>query len=386
MTLKLLEGEQIPKVMKAVVLKESYNLDYTTIPVWPIDTYKDPDIILIKVKACGVCGSDFRYYQGENPWAQHTVGKHIENPPNIVLGHEYSGIVVAVLSEKNKKWLGKRVVPICSKVCGKCEMCKTNRAHLCEQTIHMGHGQGWGKRSYYPGAYAEYAPAWAAGCYEIPVNVSFEQAAMMDVLAVCMHAFQRANHHIDSPILIMGAGPIGNGIGQIARASGVKDDDIIIMENSSVALSVAERTGFQKIVDSSDKNVVELFKSILEITGNQKVISVFDSIGTDSSFKVGFKLLNKGGSFVNLAVHNQEIANFNQMQLSSERTITTSSNFAIPAYERAWKWLCKGKLSIKPWLTNISLQNVPLIFAETSKNKKARDYFKLVIQQEEVIV
>ena len=65
----------------------------------------------------------------------------------------------------------------------------------------------------------------------------------------------------------------------------------------------------------------------------------------------------------------------------SERTITTSSNFSISAYERAWDWLCNGKLAIKPWLTTISLKEVPQIFANTIKNKKEREYFKLVIQQ-----
>lgn len=379
--MKILDGERLPDTMNAVVLTEPFNLKYTTIPVWPINTYNDPDMILVKIKACGVCGSDFRYFQGENPWSQHTVGKHIDSPPNIVLGHEYSGIVVAVLSEENEKWLGKRVVPICSQVCGKCVMCQTNRTHLCEQTIHMGHGQGWGKRPYYPGAYAEYAPAWAAGCYEIPAKLTFEEAAMMDVLAVCMHAFKRANHHKGFPILIMGGGPIGNGIGQIARNSGVEDDRLIILDNSSVAIDVAEKNRFRTIVDSSNKNGDELHRRILELTGKKKILSIFDSIGTEMSFDLGFRLLGKGGTFVNMAVHDQKIVNFNQMQLSSERTITTSSNFSIPAYERAWEWLCDGKLAIEPWLTKISLKEVPQIFTDTIKNKKGREYFKLVIQQ-----
>ena len=64
------------------------------IPVWPIESYGDPDLVRVMVAACGVCGSDFRYCAGENPWAMHTLGRHVDNPPNIVLGHEFASKLV----------------------------------------------------------------------------------------------------------------------------------------------------------------------------------------------------------------------------------------------------------------------------------------------------
>ncbi|MHA1131252.1 MAG: zinc-dependent alcohol dehydrogenase, partial [Candidatus Helarchaeota archaeon] len=332
------------------------------------------------VDVCGVCGSDYRYYQGENPWAQHTKGVHMENPPNIVLGHEYAGIVVGVLSERNRKWLGKRVVPICSKVCGKCVYCTTGRAHLCENTIHVGHGQGWGKLSYYPGAYAEYAPAWAEGCFEIPPKISFAEAAMMDVLAVSNHAFHRARHQPDSPILISGCGPIGNGIAQVAKNSGLKDENIIILEKSEVALKVAKKCQLQNIINTKGKGVKEVVELILQRTKNKKVFSVFDSIGTDLSIEIGLSVLDKGGTLVNLAVHNQVFKDLNQMQLSGERMITTSSNFSLQAYQQAWGWLQEKKFILDPWFTRIRLEEVPTIFQKRVENKKAKEFFKLVIE------
>ncbi len=360
----------------AVILEKPFHLKYTKIPMWPIVSYKDSDLILLKVKACGICGSDFRYYQGENPWAQHTMGIHLSNPPNIVLGHEYAGTVVAILSENNKKWLGKRVIPICSKVCGKCIYCQTGRTHLCENTVHMGHGQGWGKLPYYPGAYAEYVPAWGKGCYEIPSHLTFAEAAMMDVLAVCVHAYSQANHDSNLPLLILGAGPIGNGLAQVAKNSGVEIANIIIIEKNEVAIQIAKETGFQNIINSTGKGLNELAKNTLDLT-KKNVFSVFDCIGTDLSFNLGMQLLDKAGTFVNLAVHDQLVANLNQMQLSSERKLTTSSNFAISDFECAWNWLKEGKFTLNPWLTEISLENVPKIFEETLKD--TIHYFKLVI-------
>ncbi len=369
----------IPKLMHAVVLENPYQLKYAEIPVWPLENYNDWDLCLIKVGMCGVCGSDYRYYQGENPWAQHTKGMHIENPPNIVLGHEYAGTIVAVLSKENEEWLGKRVVAICSKVCGQCVYCLTNRAHLCENTIHMGHGQGWGRLDYYPGAYAEFALAWVAGCYEIPQGVSYEDAAMMDVLAVCAHAFTRAPSQADTLVLISGCGPIGNGIGQVARNSGVEDDQLIILEHSEVAMKVARQCGFHNVINTSRKTSKEIIAQILQVSDGKKVYSIYDTIGTDLSFNVGMGVLDKGGTFVNLAVHDRAVGNFNQMQLSSERAITTSSNFSLGAYERAWGWLKEGKFILEPWYTRISLQEVPEMFQRVVDGKESKEYFKLVV-------
>jgi len=379
MPLITLNDTPLPEKMHAVVLEKPYRLKHLTIPLWPVESYNDPDMILVQVKACGVCGSDFRYYQGENPWSQHTMGIHKENPPNIVLGHEFAGEVVAVLKEENSKWLGKRVVPVCSKVCGTCEMCRTNRAHLCENTVHIGHGQGWGSQLYYPGAYAEYVPAWGDGCYEVPPNARFEEAAMMDVLAVCTHAFNQANHLKAMPILIMGCGPIGNGIGQVARNSGISDEDIIMMENSKVAMEMAQKVGFKQIFDSSNSNLKSTIEELQKIARRRKFYAIFDSIGTKFSFQVGLNLLDKGGMYVNLAVHQLQVE-FNQMQLSGERKLSGSSNFTIADYERTLQWLAQGKFDIKPWLTAIPLQEIPKYFEDITKNKKGRNYFKLVIQ------
>ena len=118
--MKILDGHKLPDKIQAVILEKPETLKVKEIPIWPIESYGDTNLLLVKVEACGICGSDLRYFKGENPWAQHTLGRHVENPPNIVLGHEFSGTVVAVLDKKHEHLLGKRVAPVCSKVCGVC--------------------------------------------------------------------------------------------------------------------------------------------------------------------------------------------------------------------------------------------------------------------------
>ena len=103
--------------MKAAVLKAPNTLVLENISK-PIAT---DDYVVVKVKACGICGSDVRYYKGENPWALHTLGVNLPNPPNIVLGHEWSGVVSDVKNEADVALLGKRVAILAFQSCGVCD-------------------------------------------------------------------------------------------------------------------------------------------------------------------------------------------------------------------------------------------------------------------------
>lgn len=366
----------VPSSMKAVVLEAPRKMTCRDIPVWPIGSYGDPDLVLVKVVACGVCGSDFRYYAGENPWAQHTLGRHLDNPPNIVLGHEFTGEVVAVLSDKNAHLLGQRVAPICSKVCGTCSECRSGRTQLCPNTVHLGHGQGWGKRDFYPGAYAEYVPAWAGGCFVIPESLTFEETAMMDILAVCVHVAHQGDVQPGRPVLMMGAGPAGNGIAQAARNLGASR--VIITDIADVALSVAHEQAIDVVVDVRGKSPGRLADELSSLAP-EGFGSVFDSIGTGESFDLGLKLLGKSGTLVNMAVHDREMP-VNFLRLGSERRITTSCNFAPGDYLLALSWLESGRFQVRNWLTEINLEEVPRTFAEVDGQARGRQAFKLVIR------
>jgi len=372
----MITNRTIPSTMKAVVLEAPHKLTYREIPVWPVESYGDPDMVLVKVAACGVCGSDFRYYAGENPWAMHTLGRHMDNPPNIVLGHESTGEVVAVANKKNEHLLGERVAPICSKVCGTCSECRSGRTQLCPNPMHLGHGQGWGNRDFYPGAYAEYVPAWAGGCFVIPDNLTYEETAMMDILAVCVHVAHQGDVQPGRPALMMGAGPAGNGIAQAARNLGA--NRVVITDIADVALDVAREQGIDVVVDVRGKSPSRLADELSSLAP-EGFGSVFDSLGTKDSLDLGLKLLGRSGTLVNMAVHDQEMP-VNFLRLGSERRITTSSNFATGDYPLALSWLESGRLHVKNWLTEIKLEDVPRTFAEGKAHTGERQAFKLVIK------
>jgi threonine dehydrogenase-like Zn-dependent dehydrogenase len=360
--------------MKAVVLEAPRRLALRDIPIWPIEAYGDPDMVLVKVAACGVCGSDTRYYGGENPWAMHTLGRHVDNPPGIVLGHEFAGEVVAVLDEKNARLLGRRIAPVCSKVCGTCPECVSGRTELCPNTVHTGHGQGWGKRDFYPGAYAEYVPAWGSGCFAIPDGLTYGEAAMMDILAVCVHVAHQGNVQPGRPVLMMGAGPAGNGIAQAVLNLGASR--VVVTDIADAPLEAARRRGFDAVVDARGKSHRALVEE-LSALAPEGFGSVFDSVGGRNSFELGLRLLGKKGTLVNMAVHDLDIP-VNFLRLGSERRITTSSNFATGDYPLALSWLESGRFSVKDWLTEVRLEDVPRLFAEA--DPVGRRAFKLVIE------
>lgn len=303
--------------MRAVVLTRPGKLTLMDVPP-PVLRGKNQ--VLVQVKVCGICGSDLRYYAGENPWALHTLGKHVDNPPNMVLGHEFSGVVAAVNSSGFEHLLGTRVGVQAFRTCGECHLCRTGRENLCKNTVHIGHAQGWGDVPFFPGGYAEYCVAWADLVHPMADHVSFEEEAMRDILGVAVHAVGRVALRQGSAVLCIGGGPAGLCIAQVARAKGA--GHVFVSDPSPLARQVVECYGGFVRVDPSRESAAEVVDSH---TGSRYVAAVFDSVGSEQTIRQGLSLLEEQGTYVNLAVHDVPL-DLNGMDIGSERTMTVSAN------------------------------------------------------------
>ena len=355
--------------MKAAVLKSERVLLVEDIPRFPLE----PDMVTVKVEACGVCGSDLRYYLGENPWALHTLGEPRPNPPNIVLGHEFAGTVVEAGSKGGAPLVGKRVGVMCFRTCGECDLCRTGRPHLCRNTRHIGHGAGWGERDHYPGAMAEYCMAWADSCYEIPEHVSFEEAALLDVVGVGVHAVNLAGVSAGDAVAVFGCGPIGSAIMQVARARGASR--VLVTEKYGKALDIARELGADVVVDVTRSAPAE---TILSGTDGKGCSAVFDTVGTNQTVADGLSVLAEGGSFIELAVHGSG-QQLDATKLGAERSFRTSANFLPHEYPEAIDLLASGKVRVKPWITHrFPLSDVLHAF-ELGLEKEKHNLFKGVI-------
>jgi threonine dehydrogenase-like Zn-dependent dehydrogenase len=210
----------------------------------------------------------------------------------------------------------------------------------------------------------------------IPDSLTYEETAMMDILAVCVHVAHQGHIQPGRPVLMMGAGPAGNGIAQAARSLGA--NRVVITDIADVALHVACEQGIDVVVDVRGRSPSRLTDELSSLAP-EGYGSVFDSIGTKDSFDLGLKLLGRSGTLVNMAVHDQEMP-VNFLRLGSERRITTSSNFATGDYPLALSWLESGRFQVKNWLTEIRLEDIPQAFADAGTRPSERQAFKLVIK------
>jgi len=329
--------------MKAIVLKKPKTLELMDIPVFSLAAENH---VLIKVRACGICGSDLRYWAGENPWALHTLGKHVDNPANLIMGHEFSGEVVQVNAKKYERWLGRKVGVQAYRSCGKCAFCGSGRENLCSEMIHIGHAQGWAPMAYYPGAYAEFCLGWADLLHPLANHLSFAEAAMADILCVAIHVVGRTHLYPGAKVFCIGGGPAGLGIALVAKIKGA--ETVIVSDPSPVARQVISQYPDFHLIDPLQQDVSEEVQKIL---GREKCTAIFDSLGNSESVNTALPLLAASGTYVNLAVHQTTLA-LNAMLLGSERTVTTSSNAFYRDLTEAYDLLNAGEIDVKPWLTH----------------------------------
>jgi L-iditol 2-dehydrogenase len=343
--------------MKALVLKKVETLEVMDVPMPRLE----PELVLVRVSKCGVCGSDVRYFHGENPWAKQTLQKEIPNPPNIILGHELTGTVVDVHDEKDRYLVGKRVGINCFVTCGRCHFCRAGLENLCRQTIHLGHGQGWGKRDFYPGGMAEYSLAFADEVYELSDRVTDQQATFLDPIIAAMHAVDVAGPKMLDSVAIQGAGPIGLLIAQFVKLHGARS--VVISDVAEENLAVAKAVGADEVVNVSDPErgrlartgeaggTPALHERVMQLTDNRGVDKVFNTVGSSESIVESLQMLAPAGVVVLMATKDPQFT-IPSLSLSGERTLKTSSNALMTDFPRAVALLEAGMLKVDPLVTH----------------------------------
>ena len=357
--------------MKALVLKSREQLEVMDVPKPKLGAGQ----VLIEVSKCGVCGSDVRYFHGENPWAKQTLGRHVDNPPNIILGHEFTGIVHEVFDDSDSHLLGKRVGVNTWITCGRCGFCRSGQENLCIHTKHLGHGQGWGKMDFYPGGMAEFCPAFASQVYDLPENVTDEQATFFDPLIAAIHAVDVGGPKPLDKVAILGAGPIGLLIAQVAKVYGATRTFITDIAKENV--TIAEKTGVDFALNLSD-NSNSLRDMVMEKTDSQGVDLAFNTVGTKASILESLEILKKGGTLVLMAAKEDEIS-FPSLLLSGERTIKTSSNAMYTDFPKAIELVSAGQVRVEPLITHRFALSDALNAFDVACNKSETGAVKVII-------
>jgi L-iditol 2-dehydrogenase len=265
----------IPETMKAVVKSENGydNMSLKEIPV-PKPTGSQ---VLLKVAYTGICGTDIHSFKGEYANTRYP----------LVLGHEFSGRVVAVGPDVKKVKIGDRVTSETTfETCGKCIYCKKRQYNLCPYRRGIGTVQN--------GSMANYVLTRDESCHILPDNVSFKLAAMSEPLAGCVHAlYQKTPIKFGDKVLIIGPGPMGllslqiaKNIGATVIVSGITKD-----ENR---LKIAKELGADYVVDTMKQDLKEVVDKLTDGVGLDKV---YDCSGAVPAVNQGINLLKKTGHF-----------------------------------------------------------------------------------------
>lgn len=232
-----------------------------------------PEDVLIQVKACGVCGTDVHIYEGDKGAADVT-------PPTI-LGHEFSGIVTGVGSNVTNCKPGDRVCIDPNCYCGKCDFCRNGIAHFCTDMIGYG--------TTVNGGFAEYCSVNQRQVYKLGDHTTFEQGAMTEPVACCLHGIDMCNIQPGSTVVVIGGGMIGLLMLQLARLAGAART--ALLEPVESKRMVAKQLGADICIDPIHEDA----KAALAAAGMTWVNTVIECVGRTSTIEQAIDLVgNKG--------------------------------------------------------------------------------------------
>lgn len=322
--------------MRAVVLHGPGDLSVEDVPIPAVR----PDQWLVRVAACGICGSDLRYFAGENPWAKHTLGRETPNPPDMILGHEIGGHV-----DPLGKGQWRPVGVLAFRACGVCPACRRGDHQLCADTAHLGHGAGWEGQN--AGGMAQWCPVWQEHVYSLHDRIDVEAATFLDGLGVAVHAVRSADINPMSAAVVLGAGPIGLLIAQTARALGA--GQVLVTDVYDTPLDCARELGLSAL-KVGERPGRETEGEVRGQTGTP-VLTVFDTTGDREAQKLGLRLLDPGGRLVLMAGVARGLS-LSQRDLAGERRLMTCSNHQYADFGIACELLAQERVQVKTMITH----------------------------------
>ena len=236
------------------------------------------DELLVRIQACGICGSDVHGYDG-------STGRRI---PPIVMGHEAAGIVEAVGPGVRSFRPGDRVTFDSTVYCGKCFYCKRGQINLCDDREVIGVSTSKFRRM---GAFAEYIAIPERIACHLPDEMPFSHAAMIEAVSVAAHAVSLTPLALDDTVVIVGAGMIGLLTLQAARHAGA--GQVIVLDIDESRLALARSLGATQALNSRDRDVLQ---RIAELTSGRGADVALECVGITDAVKLAVDSARKGGT------------------------------------------------------------------------------------------
>lgn len=313
--------------MKAAVLHGIRDLRVEDVP----EPALADDDVLINVKATGICGTDMHFYKGE--WSV---------PTPLIPGHEFSGAIAKVGKGVRGIDEGWHVVAEPNIVCGSCYFCRlSERNFFCQNLKATGVTIN--------GAFAEFVKVPASNVYMVPDSIGFEEAAMIEPVACCVRGIDQAGIRLGDLVGIIGAGPIGLILLQLARMAGARA--VAVSDISAERLDMAKALGADRVIDTSHE---DLEKGIDALSGGMGVDVAIEAVGKPETISQAISIARNGGRVNIFGVSPQDaVLNVKPFDLyAKELTITTSYRSPF-TFRRAVDLVTSGRLVLKPLITHV---------------------------------
>jgi len=286
------------------------------------------DQVLLKVMKIGICGSDIHVYHGKHPFTKYPVTQ----------GHEVSCEIVKVGENVNGLRVGQKVTVEPQVTCGKCYPCRHGKYNLCEELKVMGFQT--------TGLASQYFAADASRVTALPDSMTFDQGAMIEPLAVAVHAAKRAGDIKNKKIAVIGAGPIGILVAQSVKAFGA--ESVLITDISDYRLGKAKECRVDFTCNTKDHDFGD---ALIESFGPDKADIIYDCAGNDITMGQAIKYARKGSTIILVAVY-AGIANVDLAVLNDhELDLNTTMMYRHEDYLDAILLVSKGSIRLEPLMS-----------------------------------
>jgi len=316
--------------LKALLYTKPYTLEYTDVP----DPEIGADDVLVRVKACGICGSDVQGHTGKT-------GRRL---PPLIMGHEAAGVVEAVGASVTGFAVGDRICFDSTVYCNQCPACKQGLFNRCVKRQVLGVSVPEFKRH---GAFAEFVavPHWI--CAQLPDNMSFVQAALLEPASIGTHAANRSVISETDTVVVIGAGTIGLFILQAAKLRGARTT--IACDINDFRLGLAKQVGVDDCINPSQ---VDVKQEILARTDGRGADVTFEAVGFAETFRQAISLTQTGGTVV--AVGNlQKETQFNLQELVSRELTFRGSYASAGEFRQCIDLIAEGRINVGPLVSDV---------------------------------
>ena len=284
--------------------------------------------VLIAVKRVGICGSDIHVYHGMHPFTSYPVTQ----------GHELSGQIVALGEGVTEFSVGQRVTIEPQVFCGKCYPCTHGKYNLCDNLKVMGFQT--------TGACSTYFAVDAAKVDLLPDNLSYDEGAMIEPLAVTVHAAKRFADIRGANVAILGAGPIGILLAQSVKALGAHQ--VLITDVSDYRLSIAKAVGADFTANTSAANFGD---AMIAAFGPDKADVIYDCAGNDITMGQAIRYARKGSAIILVAVF-AKMASVDLAVLNDpELDLDTTMMYRHEDYVDAIRFVSDGSIRLQPLMS-----------------------------------